>query len=541
MGRRKAEFPKGKFILKKSTFITLLLVLASTLVIAQDSIQQSSLRLRFLKEMEAIPSIHNDSTLSELRLKFLTEIDTVIDYIENDYISERRGLSEEEWDRRIDMIYEKIKSCKNIYEYWKAFRYIGLLSQDQHFKIPDEGVYNRERFFKKTDIILPLHVKAWKDGTVYNVRDFNSIIPPLAQIISVNGVSAQEVTLLNRQLYPGEKLSAMSNLNSRLEKDPRYWCNFSNYFYFEGIKSPYEVKYIERGSSEIKTAVLHGKTREYLTKRCEGRAKFVDYLVGYKAVDYTQINDSIGVLGINLFWGRNFFTMLVLNKDYRFPRQLRRAMRRIKRDDIKELIVDVRSNGGGLLDNVGKTVSYFSDSVSVYDCMIRVTNNNRKLIQEHGFISSHAKGKKEKARVYKAIGEMKEGVVFDRDSLLKTEAVRKTKVPKYRYSGNVYLLTSNYTFSAAQKFAQDFQRFNIGDVAGEPCGGYSAITTGNTYRRKVALADWIPIRIPMGIDNYNHIYEYETVDIPISLEFDSWLVGKDKTLDDLINLIKYKH
>lgn len=527
--------------MRKSTFITLLilLVLASTLVVAQDSTQQSSLRLRFLNEMETIPSIHKDSTLSKLRLKFLTEIDTVIDYIENDYISGRRGLNEREWNRRIDIIYEKIKSCKNTYEYWKAFRYVRLLSQDQHFQIPDEGTYNRERFFQKTDIILPLHVKSWKDGTVYNVRDFNSIIPPLAQIISVNGVSAQEVILLNRQLYAGEELSAMSNMNSRIEKDPRYWCNFSNYFYFEDIKSPYEVKYIERGSSEIKTAVLHGKTREYLTKRCEGRAKFVDYL-GYKAVDYTQINDSVGVLGINQFWGRNYFELLVLNKDYRFPRQLRRAMRCIKRDDIKELIVDVRANGGGIIYNIGKTLSYFTDSVFSHNYIIRVTNNNRKLIQEHPFISAYAKGKKEKARVYKAIGEMKEGTVFNRDSLLKIEAARKTKVPKHRYNGNVYLLTSNYTYSAAQEFAQNFQRFNIGDVAGEPCGGYSAITMGNTYTKNVALY-WIPIKIPMGIINYNYIYEYETVDVPVSLEFDSWLVGKDNTLDDLINLIKYKH
>lgn len=526
--------------MRKSIFITLLLlVLASTLVVAQDSTQQSSLRLRFLNEMETIPSIHKDSTLSKLRLKFLTEIDTVIDYIENDYISGRRGLSEGEWNRRIDMIYEKIKSCKNTYEYCKAFRYIGLLSQDQHFQIPDGGVYNRERFFQKTDIILPLHVKSWKDGTVYNVRDFNSIIPPLAQIISVNGVSAQEVILLNRQLYTGEELSAMSNMN-RIEKHPRQRSNFSNYFYFEGIKSPYEVKYIERGSSEIKTAVLHGKTREYLAKRSEGKAKFVDYL-GYKAVDYTQINDSIGVLVINKFWGRNFFELLVLNKDYRFPRQLRRAMRRIKRDDIKELIVDVRTNGGGMIYNIGKTLNYFSDSVSVHNCMIRVTNNNRKLLQEHPFISAYAKGKKEKERVYKAISEMKEGIVFNRDSLLKTKSTKKTKASKYKYNGNVYLLTSNFTYSAAQMFAQDFQRFNIGDVAGEPCGGYRAITTGNTYRKNVSLPRWIPIKIPMGINNYNHIYEYETIDIPIDLEFDSWLVGKDNTLDDLINLIKYKH
>ena len=491
----------------------LLLFVVSTSATAQDSTRQSSV-------------------MSD----YLTEVDFIIDHIENEYISGRRGLSDEEWNRRVDMIYKKVKTCKDNYEYWSALRYIGLLIQDRHFQFPRSGVYNAAGFFQETDVILPLQIQSWRDGSVYNVIDYTSTIPQYAQIISVNGVSAQEAALLNRSLDYGEELSAMPIINSLLEKDPRYWCHFSNYFFFEQIKSPYEIEYIERGSSDLKRVTIEGRTRGYIVKERK-KLKLIDYL-GYKAVEYKKVEDSIGVLTINMFWGRNFFEMLVLNSDFRYPRQLRRAMRRVKRDDIKELIIDIRANAGGMGDNIAKTLSYFTDSTLHYTESARVTDSNRIFLQEHAYLSHRAKGKEEKERVYKAIGDIKDGAMFDVDSLLKIESVKIKKKHKNKYKGNVYLLTSNYTYSAAQIFAQKFQRLNIGLVAGQPCGGYSVITSGNAYTKRLPFTGWIPLNIPISTHNPGNIYEYETVDIPINQKFDDWLIGNDNTLNDFIKKIK---
>ena len=51
-------------------------------------------------------------------------------------------------------------------------------------------MYNRYRIFTEDDELLPLWVQTWKDGTVYNVKDYTGIIPAHAQILSVNGRDA---------------------------------------------------------------------------------------------------------------------------------------------------------------------------------------------------------------------------------------------------------------------------------------------------------------------------------------------------------------
>ena len=66
-------------------------------------------------------------------------------------------------------------------------------------------MYNRYRIFLESDSILPLWVQTWKDGTVYNVKDYTGMIPTHAQILSVNGLDAQKTALEKRMMSPGEE------------------------------------------------------------------------------------------------------------------------------------------------------------------------------------------------------------------------------------------------------------------------------------------------------------------------------------------------
>ena len=59
-------------------------------------------------------------------------------------------------------------------------------------------MFNREGFFTENDSVFPLWVQTWKDGTVYNVKDYTGVVPPHARILSVNGRSAREMALENR-------------------------------------------------------------------------------------------------------------------------------------------------------------------------------------------------------------------------------------------------------------------------------------------------------------------------------------------------------
>ena len=64
---------------------------------------------------------------------------------------------------------------------------------------------------------------------------------------------------------------------------------------------------------------------------------------GKKPIVYENLGDGIGVLSINSFWGKRWSSMLLFGKDWRYKRLLRRAMRRIDRDNIKDLIIECQS------------------------------------------------------------------------------------------------------------------------------------------------------------------------------------------------------
>ena len=86
---------------------------------------------------------------------------------------------------------------------------------------------------------------------------------------------------------------------------------------------------------------------------------------GKKPIVYENLGDGIGVLSINSFWGKRWSSMLLFGKDWRYKRLLRRAMRRIDRDNIKDLIIDVSLNCGGMTENVYYTLNYFTDKRSI--------------------------------------------------------------------------------------------------------------------------------------------------------------------------------
>lgn len=74
-------------------------------------------------------------------------------------------------------------------------------------------------------------MQTWKDGTVYNVKDYTGVVPPHARILSVNGRSAREMALENRSIAPGEEVYAMAWMNAVDEAGSRSWPNFANYLF----------------------------------------------------------------------------------------------------------------------------------------------------------------------------------------------------------------------------------------------------------------------------------------------------------------------
>ena len=199
-----------------------------------------------------------------VRQAYMDELDFIIDCIENRYVSGRRGIGDEEWQQGVEAVGNRADVFFDDYDgyYVYIWKYLGLLQRDSHFAFPDGGMFNREGCFTDDDIILPLWVQTWEDGTVYNVKDYIGRIPKYAEIVYINGYSAKELALRNRAMAPGEPAYAMANINSYYEPSPLSWPNLANFLFTECIYPPYTVVYRCYGQTETDTVIYNGIRRE---------------------------------------------------------------------------------------------------------------------------------------------------------------------------------------------------------------------------------------------------------------------------------------
>lgn len=478
------------------------------------------------------------------RLRF-DEVGFIIDQIERSYVSGRRGLSEEEWNKGLDSVFEKLDV---LYwydnEYMYVWRYLGLLLDDAHFAFPDDGSLSRYGALTEKDVIFPLWVQTWTDGTVYNVKDYTERIPRHARILSVNGRSAQDLALMSRAVAPGEEAYAMANMNARYEPEPGLWPGFANFLFMARINSPYKVVYLASDSDRPDTVILKGMLRKdkAMLYRTTGDKRRSKNERGFprKPVVYRNAGGGIGVLSVNSFWGKRWSAMLLFGKDWRYKRLLRRAMKRIDRDGIRNLIVDVSLNSGGMTENVYRTLDYFTDKPVDIVHKYLITDDNRELAQTNVSRSPYIP---EADRNYLTgyIDTVACGTLFRTDTLRPIRYIPGN--PKHKYEGNVYVLTSHQTYSAGQMFARYCQTLGIGPVAGQHCGGYNEIT-GNAVPIPLPATYWVEFKVPFSaviVCPQDSLYDYPRVDIPIEQPFGEWLRRENRSLERLAEMIRTKN
>lgn len=132
------------------------------------------------------------------------------------------------------------------------------------------------------------------------------------------------------------------------------------------------------------------------------------------------------------------------------------AFTEIQKNGVKNLVIDVRNNGGGRSIVVDSLMNYI---------------NNKE----------YAQYRKIEMRISRELKERYKERYPDRYDWINNYSIDELVVPeqnlvllrnnKLRFSGNLFLLTNKTSFSAAATFAGIFKELNLGTIIGEETGG----------------------------------------------------------------------
>lgn len=458
--------------------------------------------------------------------------------ISADYL---RGLSQEEWDKRVAVLKAKVDSAKTKHEFYFALRYFAPLINDGHFIFPDFGGFNRNAYFTKQDTLLPLWVKSTMDNRVFVVHDYSGIIPAKAELLEINGYNIAELSEAQHYLLPMEDHYAYDYMNKIGEENIKRWGVFSNYLYCEKIKSPFVITYMAEGNMHTKT--LEGMQRQVIDKLYKKRKDSIkSQKEKREKVTYKQYNDSIGILDINLFWGGNLAAAIFFPKnDSKFEKLMEKCMKQIQQDGIKQLIIDIRDNGGGYMKNVYQTMSYFIDT-SFQDKTIYKVSQASKEASAPALIANDIemfygkRGKEKREATVEIYKSMTDGTLMSIDTLM--PMYYQTTKNDYFFAGKIYVLTNASTYSASIEFCNLIRSVGRGIIVGQSPGGYARITGGPSTGVSSNTASRFRMRVPYTVIGSAAEYAYIEPDWPIAMELAEWLDNKDSSLEKVIRRIQ---
>ncbi|OPB94534.1 S41 family peptidase [Elizabethkingia ursingii] len=261
------------------------------------------------------------------------------------------------------------------------------------------------------------------------------------KIISINGFSTEKILDIFNTYTSGE------TKYRRLYMSNDYLNIYYNFLFND--TSNLEVNF--QDGTSLKIALLKKMDARKLINEINENDKnknlktHIDRKYNYKIVD-----SKYALLTFNSFFDIKEFRVF-----------LKQMFSEIKAKHIQNLIIDIRSNGGGNSLLGGELLSYFINK-PFYQFNKAVLRYSE--ISKQDFLRSTENTDEQKLEYM----NKKNGSTEIKD--LSQELV-SPKNKEEQYLGKVYLLTSPYTFSSATDFTNAFKYYKVGEIIGEETGG----------------------------------------------------------------------
>lgn len=303
--------------------------------------------------------------------------------------------------------------------------------------------------------VLPLEVRFIEDKVLIYKNYTVEEIEKGSELLAINGIDIDKI--LNKMVKSVS--SENSNLAyARIEKP------FSIYLWaLYDFGDTYKIK-LQDNNNKVSQVEVKGITKEIydIQRKKEVQKNWtLDFPV--KGCAYLTINTFNGSL----------------KKD--FEKDMDKYFEEIDKKDISNLFIDISENGGGNTDLAKYLFEFIYDKPYSLFKEVKMKYSDFAFKDRTNFlIKLYYKFKMNEDNI----------IVFDSSKIT-------PKDKEYRFNGNVYVITSDFTFSTATDFAAVVKDHNAGQIVGEETGGLAS-----------CYGDMIVDQLPNSKLSYGVSYKY---------------------------------
>ena|GEM_PF-1207032 len=470
------------------------------------------------------PLLHTDLSKSNLydylsKDELIKDIDHYIGIIKTAHGDPFHSISEQAFNEKAEELKKRIrKEVGERIQLIDGYYYLQELAaaiQDEHTEIS----FNKE-WQKSILNWFPLKVEIIDEKFYVIENHGKNDIPRYAEILSINGKPLQEMTAeimkyQNNTLHHYKMQSVQENFDIWLQ------------IYFR-MESPWVIEYSYH--NRVDTIEIPGMSyEEYKEKNQQ------DYQ--YSESSFIVDGETVPLLELPKFWYEDKKAYEKFIDDFFNSHK-----------EKKNLVIDLRRNPGGdgrwgffvldyLTDSPYKTQERFAYKVSepykkIVRWMVHLFYYEKKIprvlwwIPFYKFMEYYFKDE----AVNILSGKM--GTFVEAKNVLRDPGNKKTK-----FKGNVYLLTSHYTNSAAVVFAAIFKYHKMGTIIGQETGGREAFCSDPILVElpNSKLRAKIPVAIYVLPGNNPHRGVLPDINVEYSVE--DYINKRDKELEKVKELI----
>ncbi len=404
-------------------------------------------------------------------------------------------------DRCFDSLYQEIKYPMTELDFIKLLTPIAALIQDGHtYVVPSKTALDSLR---SSEFLLPLEVKCI-DDRLYVTQDLSTSAVPLTglEITAIHNSSSKDIlsVLLSNLGRDGNNYQhAYATINE----------TFRFYFHtFFGFDSTYVIHYRTKDNIES-TCTIPGRNLDSIKKE-----KLTRYPIEVQTPESgltLNIIDSVhtAVLGIKTF------SPNITNKKFRAD--ISKNFETIRNTNTLNLILDLRGNSGGNPNHVKFFLQHLFDKPFEQARECRVVKNRHK----------------------------EELLARTRKQWYPWYGIGKFNPRKNNFSGNVYALIDEGTYSAGVIFSSVLRKYNRAVFVGDETGGNPIIMAGYLIKTSWELPN---TKIQFGSGTLCTIYDDLHLNQGRGLVPDHMITSKpedlvsfkDQCLDYTLQLIRDK-